>query len=170
MQRKVPYRRAIDRKYPEQIVIAIAKDRHGKCNPITLGWSMVTSHRPPMMAVSIGLTRYSHEVFQAAEQFVIAMPSEQQADEVLLFGTRSGRDCDKLADAGGAVEPAAKIDCVILSDAVANFELVKRGQLLTGDHTIFAGEVVASHVNEQGLNRLYTVGAGWKLGGLAREE
>jgi flavin reductase (DIM6/NTAB) family NADH-FMN oxidoreductase RutF len=35
---------------------------------------------------------------------------------------------------------------VILDDASANFECVLEGELITGDHVIFAGRVVASHV------------------------
>ncbi|MGB2821851.1 MAG: hypothetical protein WBF17_12780, partial [Phycisphaerae bacterium] len=64
MQKQVPYGEAIQLKYPEQVVIAIGKDASGKCNPITLGWTMVTSGSPPMMAISIGLPRYSHGVFK----------------------------------------------------------------------------------------------------------
>ena len=51
MQKQVEYADAITTKYPEQIVIAIAKDRNGKFNPITLGWTMIVSGEPPMMAI-----------------------------------------------------------------------------------------------------------------------
>jgi len=64
---------------------------------------MIVSHVPPMMAVSIGKTRYSLEVFRHAGQFVIAFPSERQKDEAMLFGTQSGRDVDKFAAAGTAL-------------------------------------------------------------------
>ena len=120
MQKQVDYSRAIASKYPEQIVIGIARDRHGKHNPITLGWTMIVSHEPPMMAVAIGKTRYSLETFRQAGEFVIAFPSEHQRDEAMLFGTKSGRDTDKLADAGCPVLPASEIDSVLLADAVAN--------------------------------------------------
>lgn len=168
MQKQVPYGEAIQLKYPEQVVIAIGKDASGKCNPITLGWTMVTSGSPPMMAISIGLPRYSHGVFKSADEFVIAMPSARQEEETLFYGTKSGRDMDKLAEFGANLQPAERIDCVLLADAVANFECRKVGELLTGDHTIFVGEVVCSHVNETELDRLYTVGPGYRMGGLAR--
>ena len=53
MLNQVPYARAIVSKYPEQIVIGIARDDSGKYNPITLGWTMIVSHKPPMMAVAL---------------------------------------------------------------------------------------------------------------------
>jgi len=168
MQNEVPYSQAVAMKYPEQIVIGIAKDSAGKCNPITLGWTTITSGDPPMMAVSIGLTRYSMDVFREASEFVLAMPSEHQAAEVLLFGSRSGRNCDKFAEADSKLQPAREVDCVLLADAVANFECRKVAELRTGDHVVFIGEVICSHVNPDNPNRLYTTGKGCKLAGLPR--
>jgi flavin reductase (DIM6/NTAB) family NADH-FMN oxidoreductase RutF len=51
---------------------------------------------------------------------------------------------------------------------VANFECKCVGELETGDHIIFVGEVIASHVHEPSLNRLYTLGEHYRLGGLPR--
>ena len=169
MQRETSYAEAINLKYPEPVAIAIAKDPQGKYNPIALGWVMCTSHDPPMLAMSIGLTRYSLGAVREAGEFVIAFPSEEQEKETMLAGTRSGRDTDKLAAAGAATSPATKIDGVLLDDAVANFECKLVGELATGDHVLFAGEVVAAHVNTDLKNRLYTVGAGHKMGGLPRK-
>ena len=166
MQRKVDYSEAILTKYPEQVVIAIARDASGKPNPITLGWSMITSGTPPMMAVSVGLTRHSLEAMRGAGEFVIAFPSEEMAAEALFYGTKSGRDTDKLKEFGAETVPAEKIDCVLLANAAANFECVLRAALTTGDHVIFAGEIVASHVNTEDKRRLYTLSSGHKMGGV----
>jgi flavin reductase (DIM6/NTAB) family NADH-FMN oxidoreductase RutF len=38
--------------------------------------------------------------------------------------------------------------------------------MTTGDHVIFAGRVVASHINTEHTGRLYTIGPGWKMGGV----
>ncbi len=168
MQQQTEFSTAIRRKYPEQVVIAIARDSDGKCNPITLGWTMITSGKPPMMAISVGLPRYSLGVIRQAGEFVIAFPSAQMAEEALFFGTHSGRDMDKLAERNTPTRPAAEIDCVLLSEAVANFECVLESELKTGDHVIFAGRVVAAHVNEQeGLQRLYTLGPGYQMGAVS---
>lgn len=168
MQRQVTYAEAKAMKYPEPIVIAIAKDASGKCNPVTLGWATIASGDPPMWAVSIALSHYSREVFDNATEFVVAMPSEHQAEEALLFGSKSGRDCDKFAEAGAKLQPAAEIDCVLIADAAANFECLKTAAIQTGDHMMYIGEVVCSHANPESPNRLYTVDKGWKLAGRPR--
>jgi len=169
MQVETSFAEANKTKFPEQIAIAIARDPQGKYNPITLGWAMQTSIRPPMIAISVGHTRYSHEAIRTAGQFVIAFPpSELQEKSTMLFGTKSGRDMDKLAAAAAEVTPARHVDAVLLDRAVANFECKLAGQLDSGDHTIFVGEVVCSYVNDQPLARLYTLSSGHKLGPLGR--
>lgn len=168
MQREIDYSEAIVTKYPEQIVVAIAKDPKGKYNPITLGWTMLASGTPPMMAVAIARKQWSVQAIRHSREFVIAFPSEHQQQEVMLFGTRSGRDCDKLAEARAKTEPAKAIDCVLLADAVANFECKLVSETEAGDHIIFLGEVVRAHRNEADLNRIYTVGPGYKMRGLPR--
>ena len=169
MQISIDYGRAIRRKYPMPIVIAIAKDKTGKCNPITLGWWMSTSSNPPMMAISVGLPRYSLEVIRYAKEFVVSFPSNSMAQEALFCGTKSGRDLDKLAECGLDTQLAEKIDCVILSDAVANFECKLESEHLTGDHVIFVGRVVASHVNQdESVKRLYTLDVGYKMGSVGK--
>ncbi len=164
MQVETPFNDAVVRKYPEQVVIALARESSGKVNPITLGWTMLTSHMPPMMAISVGLTRYSLGVIRAAKEFVIAFPSELQERETSLFGIRSGRDTDKLALSGIRTQPATRVDCLLLTDAVANFECRLVGEYPTGDHVIFVGEALVSHVNPEAPGRLYTIAKGGVMG------
>ena len=163
MQKQVEYTDAIKTKYPEQIVIAIAKDRNGKANPITLGWTMIASGNPPMMAIAVAKTHYSVEAITHSECFTVAFPSSEMADAALFFGSKSGRDVDKFAEFVCEATPAKQIDSVLLTDAVANFECTLEQHMPTGDHIIFVGNVVAAHVNDEAKKRLYTVGPGHKL-------
>ena len=167
MQIETSFNEAILKKYPEQIVIVLAKEKSGRVNPITIGWVMITSHVPPMMAISVGVNRYSLEVISEAGEFVIAFPSELQEKETLFFGTKSGRDVDKLDISGISTTPAKKIDCLLIDDAVANFECRLAGEFPTGDHVIFAGEVITAHVNPDSPERIYTVGKGYKMSGIS---
>jgi len=167
MQKQVEYQEAIKTKYPEQVVIAIAKDRNGKANPITLGWTMIVSGEPAMMAIAVAKTHYSIEAITHSRCFTIAFPSSEMADAALFFGSNSGRDIDKFAEFECETEPAKEIDSVVLTDAVANFECTLESQMVAGDHVIFVGTVVACHTNNELKKRLYTVGPGHKLGSVS---
>ena len=164
MQKKVGYEQAVRTKYPEQVVIAVAKDKAGRANPVTLGWTMLVSGDPPMMAISVYKGHYSIKTIRHSKCFTIAFPSSEMADAALFFGSRSGRDIDKFAEFECKTEPAKKIDSVLLSDAVANFECELQWQKTAGDHIVFVGRVVCSFINTERKRRLYTVGPGHKMG------
>jgi flavin reductase (DIM6/NTAB) family NADH-FMN oxidoreductase RutF len=164
MQKQVEYDQAIKTKYPEQLVIAIAKDKNGKANPVTLGWTMIASGKPPMMAIAVAAKHYSIETIRHSKCFTIVYPSAEMADAALFFGSKSGRDDDKFAEFECKTEPAKAIDSVLLTDAVANFECTLDSETVAGDHIIFVGKIVASHINTEPRKRLYTIGPGHKLG------
>jgi len=164
MQKQAEYAEAVGTKYPEQVVIAIAKDKDGKANPVTLGWTMIVSGKPPMMAIAVASRHYSIETIRHSKCFCLAFPSLEMADTALFFGSKSGRDTDKFAEFDCKTEPAKVIDSVLLSDAVANFECELESETTAGDHIIFVGKVVSSYINTESKKRLYTVGPGHKLG------
>ena len=166
MQKEVPFSETKNARYPKGIFIAIAKDADGKCNPVTVGSVMYASAGPHMFAVSLFPTHHTTAAIRHSGEFVIALPSEHQAEETMLYGTRSGRDTDKFALTKAKTESAHKIDCVLLSDAVSNYECRLVDEVKIGDHIVFAGEVVCSHVNETPLRRLYIVGPGYELRGV----
>jgi flavin reductase (DIM6/NTAB) family NADH-FMN oxidoreductase RutF len=156
--KEVPVGEAWKRKYPEQVSLAVSVDSEGKANIIALGWCMPASFDPPMMAISVGKTRYSHQLISECREFVVAFPSEEMGKEVLYCGTHSGRDVDKFRETGLVAVPAKKVRPPLIEGCVANFECKVIGEIETGDHTVFVGEVVAAHVSEQKKRRLYNLG------------
>ena len=164
MQKQVEYSEAIKTKYPEQVVIAIAKDTNGKANPVTLGWTMIVSGNPPMMAIAVAKKHYSIQAISYSQCFTICYPSVEMAEAALFFGSKSGRNTDKFSEFDCKTEPAREINSMLLSDAVANFECELDSQTEAGDHIIFIGKIVCSHMNTEPKKRLYTTVAGHKLG------
>ncbi len=165
MQIKVDYEKAAGRRYPEQVVIALARDSSGRVDPITIGWTMTASRQPPMIAIAVARTRYFLEAARSSRAFVVAFPSTGMAMEARFFGTRSGRDSDKLTECPIRTQPAHEVDGVIARDAVANFECLLETETEAGDHVVLLGRVVAAHVNEdQSLPRLFNLGPGYTFG------
>jgi flavin reductase (DIM6/NTAB) family NADH-FMN oxidoreductase RutF len=167
MQKQVEFTEAVKTKYPEQVVIVIAKDKTGRPNPVTLGWTMFASGNPPMMAIAVAKKHYSVETIIYSRCFTICYPSAQMADAALFFGSKSGRIIDKLAEFPCKTQPAEKINSVLLTEAVANFECMLDSEIEAGDHIIFIGKVVCSHINTEPKKRLYTTASGHKLGSVS---
>ncbi len=166
MQKLVNFKEANKRKYPEPVVLLIAKDNE-KYNPVPIGWYMFTSSEPAMISLSLANTRYSLKLIQKQKEFVISFPLENMQETFLYYGKNSGEKIDKFKERPLAVSPASKIDGVILKDAVLNFECKLESHLQTGDHVICVGKIVACHTNEdESLKRLYSIGSGHILGGV----
>ena len=135
-------------KRPERVVLVTVREEDGPGNIITLGWKMRTSFAPPMLAVSVGKNRYTHRLIEKEKEFVLAFPGESLAEAVLFCGTHSGQEVNKFKEAGLTALPASVVRAPLIEECVANFECRVIGKLGTGDHTIFAGEVLASWLND----------------------
>lgn len=143
---------------PQRIVLAVTVDNEGAPDIIPLGWKMMTSFDPPMYAISIGHTRYSCELVRQCREFVLAWPSEEMAEEVLFCGMHSGRKVDKFKDTGLTALDSSEVKPPLIGEAVANMECRLAGELISGDHTIFVGEIVASHISDTPRKLLISVG------------
>ena len=155
---------AVSRKFPESVVFIVSSDDEGNANVMPAGWSMFTSGDPLLLAVSVGLPRYTHTLLRDSTDFTIAFPSAAQKEDIVHCGSRSGADGDKLADSTLELLPAEEIDTPILRDAAVCFECLHHDSFLTGDHRVFVGEVVAAHLSEDYPERVKNLGRTWGNG------
>ena len=156
--KRVEVSEALARKYPEWVVLVVTRRSDGLVDVMPAGWAMVTSGRPPMFAVSVGHGRYTHELIEQGGEFVIAFPSPGMGPAIDYCGSHSGRDVDKIAHTTLEVLPSSEIEPPLVKDAIVNLECRLAGSLITGDHTIFAGEIVAAHIEEDVRARLVNFG------------
>lgn len=134
---------------PSKVALAVTQKPDGNYNLITLEWFMRTSIAPPMFAISIGHSRYSHDCLQDVRYFNLVFPSRAQKDLLSLAGSQSGRDIDKFSAGKVSSIPGKLHKLPILKDAAAVFECEVVTQVKSGDHTIFVGEVKYSWSNAE---------------------
>lgn len=132
---------------PARIVWAVA-EHEGKRSICPLGWKMSTSTSPPMIAISVASTRFTHDLICKSGGFVLAWPGEDLADATFFCGTNRGSDIDKFKKMNLTPLNAEHIEAPLIKECIANLECRLSGKLNTGDHTIFAGEVLNAYVNE----------------------
>ncbi|GAB1468764.1 flavin reductase family protein [Candidatus Cloacimonadota bacterium] len=137
---------------PAKVALAVTQKPDDQFNLITIEWFMRTSIQPPMFAISIGLSRYSHDCLEANRFFNLVFPSPEMKALLTLCGSTSGRDIDKFT-AGDVKFIAGKLHKLpILTDALVNFECEVVSQVRSGDHTIYIGQVHYSwHNSDQAL-------------------
>lgn len=167
MQKKTNIKKALKRKYPEQIVLVTTRKPNGGANVMAAGWAAIASGEPLMFMLGIDDGAYTYELIRKTKEFVVAFPNEKMAAEVIFAGTRHGRNCDKLSESALRVEKAGRVKAPLLADAVANFECKLVCIYKPGDCPLIIGRVIAAHENVQaGLKRLYTVAPGYRLAGV----
>lgn len=142
--------------YPYTLVVTLDKKK-GKPNVMGLSWWTFTSLQPPMIAISVGHGRYTHECLEDCKEFVICFPSAEQARAAWLCGIKSGRKTDKFAAAGLTTSPAKAVKPPIIEGATVAYECKVMGQLECSDHTLYNGEVVAIHGSPERAKHLYSI-------------
>ena len=164
MQKSASINEAWQRKYPEQVVLAITKSSDGRINAMAIGWVTLVSDEPPMFLIGVDDPAYTLELIRENKEFVIAYPSKAMAKETLYFGTVHGHNIDKGKDSKLAFIPASKVNVPLLADAVANFECRLVTEYRPGNCPLVVGEVVASSVNtDENVQRLINAAPGYKL-------
>ncbi len=126
---------------PAKVALAVTEKPGGGYNLITLEWFMRTSIQPPMFAISIGHTRYSHDCLLENRFFNLVFPSVEMKPLCAMAGSCSGRQVDKFEQGGVQFLKGRLHKLPVPSEAVAVFECEVTSQVRSGDHTIFVGEV-----------------------------
>lgn len=139
--------------------MVLAAGREGDMNAMTIGWGTwgVLWGRP-VMTVYVSSSRYTHSFMERNEYFTVTGFPEQYRQALSYIGSHSGRDGDKLKDAGLTPEftelgnPIFReadlaIECRLLYKEVLDVtqvpdrirEMYDRG---VGPHSMYIGEIV----------------------------
>lgn len=110
---------------------------------------MSTSFVPPMVTISIGHPRYTHKLITETGEFVLAFPSKEIEAIIDHIGSCSGRNTNKFLEFDIETIEAKNVKPSLIKDAVACFECKITEKLVTEDHTIFSGEIIASYTSEK---------------------
>ena len=130
--------------YGVYVVGVAAGDRR---DGFTAAWVMQASFDPLLLALSINSSNASYELLHAGGGFTVNVLKQGQLDLARRFGTRSGRDEDKLA---GIRWRPGRAGAPILEQALAYFDCEIAGRHRAGDHELVLGRVVDGKVLDPG--------------------
>jgi flavin reductase (DIM6/NTAB) family NADH-FMN oxidoreductase RutF len=112
-------------------------------NAFTAAWLMQVSFDPPLLALSVNPGHASYPLLVGGGGFAVSVLSHDQLHLARHFGTRSGREADKLA--GIAWRPG-RAGAPILTEAVAWLECRLTERLPAGDHEIVIARPLAGEL------------------------
>lgn len=120
-------------------VYVISTALEGKVNAMTAAWVARASFSPPLISVSIGKTRYSHDMIIKSGVFAVSVLSKNNIETGKHFGLKSGKKTDKFL---GIAYDTKVTGAPILKDCIAWMDCKVVSHHDAGDHTIFIGEVL----------------------------
>ena len=142
---------------PFPYVMAVTLDKRERPNIIGLSWWTFTSWDPFMIAISVEHKRYSHECLEHHKEFVLCFPSEGQAKDAWLCGTKSGRDVDKFQLTNFKPIQAGNISVPMIDGVTVAYGCKIVNQIETGDHTLYIANVVSIYGDPKKVNHLYSI-------------
>jgi flavin reductase (DIM6/NTAB) family NADH-FMN oxidoreductase RutF len=126
-------------------VYVVGAAHNERRDAFTAAWVMQVSFNPLLVALSINPQNASYALVTESQAFTVNVLKRGQFELARRFGTRSGRDYNKLADLrwhpgrGGAP---------ILDDALAYFDCDVTARHPAGDHELIVGRVVGGRITD----------------------
>lgn len=134
---------------PPVMVSCCSKDGK-KNNIITLAWVGILSSDPPMVGICIRPSRFSYGLIVETGDFVVNIPSEDQARVVDYCGSVTGKTKDKFKECKLTAGKASKVASPLVQECPVSLEckLVKVVKDYSKSHHLFLGEIVAVAVSD----------------------
>ena len=139
----------IFRVFLKQNALLTAGDRE-KCNTMTIGWAQLGSlWNMPVCNVYVRPERYTYQFMEDHDYFTVSILAAEDRDTSRICGTKSGRDTDKIKEAGLTV-------CYGAGDA----PYFEEAEVVLVCKKLFVQDMDASCVKDERLFQFYTEAAG----------
>ena len=115
----------------------------GRRDAFTAAWVMQVSFDPLLLALSVNPQNASYPLLRAGGGFAVSVLKQGQLELARRFGTRSGRDEDKLA---GVSWRPGRGGAPIFEEALAYLDCELTESLPVGDHELVVGRVVDGRI------------------------
>jgi flavin reductase (DIM6/NTAB) family NADH-FMN oxidoreductase RutF len=116
-----------------------------------------TSHFPLLISISVGNGdegsgnenfRASYALIHETNEFGLNLPADDLLETVAKNGTLHSNRVDKYMETGLTPLDSKIIKCQLIEECYLNMECKVIDQYITGDHTVFVGEPVVVHLDE----------------------
>jgi flavin reductase (DIM6/NTAB) family NADH-FMN oxidoreductase RutF len=124
--------------------------KHGeKINFMTAAWHTYLSHSPALYGVAIGNGRYTYDLIKNSGSYTVSFLSIEHIMKIHSLGKLTGKIYNKVDLINLAVETGVKVDAPYLTEAYAVLECKLVNTVMTGDHTLFVGDILHCHGDEE---------------------
>jgi flavin reductase (DIM6/NTAB) family NADH-FMN oxidoreductase RutF len=130
------------------VLVAVGNKAGTERNIITVGMFNLFSQKPPLIGIAVLTSRQSYKLLEECSDFSVNIPSKDMIDQVILCGTKSGKNMDKFKETGLTAVPGMKIKSPKIEECLINIEVKKLESFEKGDHTWYIGEILHTDVTK----------------------
>jgi flavin reductase (DIM6/NTAB) family NADH-FMN oxidoreductase RutF len=128
--------------------VLVSSAHAGRRNVMAAAWNMALDFDPPKVAVVID--KVTRELVATSGEFVLNVPSREQAALTLAVGTQSGREVDKFEKIGAGGTAASIVGAPLIEGCLAWLECrVIPEPHIEQTYDLFLAEVVAAWADPQ---------------------
>ncbi|KPL00708.1 MAG: hypothetical protein AMJ91_03445 [candidate division Zixibacteria bacterium SM23_73_3] len=139
--------------FPLPAVMVSCQKKGERPNIITLAWVGVVCSEPPMVGIAIRKNRFSFDIIKESKEFVLNVPRGGLLKATDWCGTTSGKEVDKFTECALTPIKGTEVDVPLIEECPVNLECAVKQILDLGSHCLFIGEIVATHVDSEYLNK-----------------
>lgn len=144
-----PDAREVESEFSSPVALITAVDGTRR-NVMAATMVVMLSYEPPLVAVAISPSHYTYELISTSGEFAVNIAAQGQIGLVRSLGRSKGRDVDKFERFNVKTLPAKRIRAPLIEGCLASLECSVRQIVLTGDHRLIVGEVLAHHHQSDG--------------------
>lgn len=138
---KISLPKATNLTSPNPVTLVCTLKPDGATNLATVSWWTYLSFNPGMIAFAMAKTSYSGERVRETKRVVLTIPGTPLADAVIACGTSTGRDTDKVAKAGIALETLPGCDIRVPEHSKVAIQCALKEFHEVGDHYLYICDV-----------------------------
>jgi flavin reductase (DIM6/NTAB) family NADH-FMN oxidoreductase RutF len=102
-----------------------------------------------MLGIGVRKNRFSWDLIAHSKGFVVNIPTGDLLKATDFCGMRSGKDVDKFAEAKLTPVTCAETGAPLIKECPVNLECELKEMLELGSHTLFIGQIVATHIDSE---------------------
>ncbi|MBN1538346.1 MAG: flavin reductase family protein [Anaerolineales bacterium] len=141
--------------HPRPAILVTCCDTSGVSNILTIAWHTPLSYDPPLVGISVGVTRYSHSLISQVGEFVINIVDVSMIDALKTCGQYTGELDDKASLANLSLIPAKKVRPPLIAGANGYLECLVEQEVDAGDHTFFIAKVLLAQAAETAFSNMW---------------
>jgi len=137
--------------FKRNTALLVSMDKNGKLNVMALDWKSIEDLEGiPVIRAQVAYSRYTYKLLtEGVNEFTVNIPSDKIYHAVDIAGSYSGRNTNKIKEAGLEIIPGNKTKVPTIKDCVLSYEcqIIHSSKSNMSSHHYFYGKILTAYAS-----------------------